>query len=102
MRRATCRRFDTIPACDGQTDGRIDGIAVANTALAIRVLRRAVKSTWYSIACGLRWPISATVATSVMFLSRDPDFQTRDPDFVTRNPELQSRDPDVALMGGLP
>ena len=22
---ATCRHFDTIPACDGQTDGRTDG-----------------------------------------------------------------------------
>jgi len=32
-----CRRFDTLPACDGQTDG----IAVASTAL--RALRRAVK-----------------------------------------------------------
>jgi len=30
----TCRRFDTIPACDGRTDGRTDGIALANTALA--------------------------------------------------------------------
>ena len=43
----TCRRFDTIPACDGrtdrqtdgQTDGQTVGIAVANTALAIRALR---------------------------------------------------------------
>ena len=33
-------RFDTIPACDGQTDGT----AVASTALAMRALRRAVKS----------------------------------------------------------
>ena len=33
--RAMCRRFDTIPAYDGQTDG----IAVANTALAMRALR---------------------------------------------------------------
>jgi len=32
-------RFDTIPACDGQTDRRTDGIAVANTALAMRALR---------------------------------------------------------------
>jgi len=45
LHRATCRRFDTIPACDGrtetdgQTDGRTDGIAVANTALAMRALR---------------------------------------------------------------
>jgi len=39
-----CRRFDTIPGCDGQTDGRTDGIAVANTALAMRALRRAVKT----------------------------------------------------------
>jgi len=42
-----CRRFDTIPACDGQTDGQTDkqtdgqtdGIAVANKALAMRALR---------------------------------------------------------------
>jgi len=33
-----------MPACDGQTDGRTDGIAVANTALAMRALRGAVKS----------------------------------------------------------
>jgi len=25
LHRATCRRFDTIPACDGRTDGRTDG-----------------------------------------------------------------------------
>ena len=36
---ANCRHFDTIPAYDGQTDGRTDGIAVANTALAMRALR---------------------------------------------------------------
>jgi len=36
--RATCRRFDTIRACDGRTDG----IAIASTALAMRALRRAV------------------------------------------------------------
>ena len=29
---------------DGQTDGRTDGIAVASTALAVRALRRAVKT----------------------------------------------------------
>jgi len=33
LHRATCRRFDTIPACDGradrQTDGQTGGIAVA-------------------------------------------------------------------------
>ena len=40
LHRAMCRRFDTIPACDGRTDG----IAIANTALAMRALRRAVKS----------------------------------------------------------
>ena len=47
LHRATCRRFDTIPACDGQTGGRTDrrtdrqtdGIAIANTALAMRALR---------------------------------------------------------------
>jgi len=38
---STCRRFDTIPACDGQTDGRTDGIAVANKALALRALQKA-------------------------------------------------------------
>jgi len=39
LHRATCRRFDTIPVCDGRTDRRTDGIAVANTALAMRALR---------------------------------------------------------------
>ena len=39
LQHATCRRFDTIPACDGRTDGQTDGIAVANTALAMRELR---------------------------------------------------------------
>ena len=47
MHRATCRRFDTIPACDGrtdgQTDGKTDGLAIASTALAMRALRRAVR-----------------------------------------------------------
>jgi len=38
---ARCRRFDTIPACDGRTHGQTDGIAVASTALA---KRRAVKT----------------------------------------------------------
>ena len=42
LHRATCRRFDTIPACDGQTDG----IAVASTALAMRALWRAVNKTF--------------------------------------------------------
>ena len=36
-----CSRFDTIPACDRQTDRRTDGVAVASTALAMRALRRA-------------------------------------------------------------
>jgi len=40
-----CRRFETIPACDGRTDG----IAVANTALAMLALRRAVKTTSVSV-----------------------------------------------------
>jgi len=43
MHRATCSRFDTIPACDRQTDKQTDRIAVASTALAMRALRRAVK-----------------------------------------------------------
>ena len=47
--RATCRRFDTIPACDRQTDrwtdGQTDGIAVASTALAMQALRHAVKKS---------------------------------------------------------
>ena len=30
---------------DGRTDGQTDGIAIANTALAMRALRRAVKTT---------------------------------------------------------
>jgi len=28
-------RLDELPACDRQTEGRTDGIAVANTALCI-------------------------------------------------------------------
>jgi len=44
LHRATCRRFDTIPACDRRTDGRTDGIGIASTALAMRALRRAVKN----------------------------------------------------------
>ena len=51
LRRATCRRFDTIPACDGrtdrqtdrQTDGQTEGIAVANTALAMPTTQLCVK-----------------------------------------------------------
>ena len=42
---ATCSRFDTIPVCDRQSDGRTDGIAVASTGLAMRALRREVKKT---------------------------------------------------------
>ena len=41
--RATCSRFDTIPACDRRRDRQTDGIVVASTALAMRALRRAVK-----------------------------------------------------------
>ena len=41
---ATCRRFDTIPACDRETDGRTDGNAVSR-ALAMRALRRDEKTT---------------------------------------------------------
>ena len=26
------RRFDTVPACDGQTDGQMDGFTVASTS----------------------------------------------------------------------
>jgi len=47
LHRGTCRRFDTIPACDRQTDGQTDrqtdGIAVASTARAMRALRHAEK-----------------------------------------------------------
>jgi len=28
-------RFDSVPACDGQTDGQTDGFTIANTALCI-------------------------------------------------------------------
>jgi len=45
----TCRRFDTIPACVGQTEGQTDGIAVASTALA---KRRPVKTDY--IPCKTR------------------------------------------------
>jgi len=40
--------FDTIPACDGQTDRQTDrqrdGNAIASVALAMRALRHAVKT----------------------------------------------------------
>jgi len=36
--------FDTILACDRRTDGQTDGNAIASTALAMRALRRAVKT----------------------------------------------------------
>jgi len=51
LHRATCRRFDAIPACDRRTDGQTDIIAIASTALAMRALRRAVKmrSTPYQV-----------------------------------------------------
>jgi len=39
---AMCRRFDTIPACDRQTNGQTDGIAIASTALAMRALRHGI------------------------------------------------------------
>jgi len=43
-----CSCFDTIPACDRlterRTDGQTDGISVASTVLAMRALRRAVKT----------------------------------------------------------
>ena len=38
-------RFDKIPECDGRTDRRTDGYAVAYTALAKLALRRAVKTS---------------------------------------------------------
>jgi len=41
--RTTCRRFDTIPACDRRTDRQTDGQTDASTALAMRALRCAVK-----------------------------------------------------------
>jgi len=28
-------RFDSVPACDGRTDGQTDGFTMANTALCI-------------------------------------------------------------------
>jgi len=34
---------------DGQTEGRTDGIAVANTALAMRALQRAVKTVYVAL-----------------------------------------------------
>jgi len=44
----TCRRLDTIPAhawqTDRQTDTQTNANAIASTALAMRALRRAVKT----------------------------------------------------------
>ena len=36
-----------MSACDRQTDGQTNGIAIAGTALAVRALRRAVKNEAY-------------------------------------------------------
>ena len=48
LHRVMCRRFNTIPACDGRTDGgtdgQTDGIGISSTALVMRALRRAVKN----------------------------------------------------------
>jgi len=44
LHRATCRRFDTIPACVRRTDEQTDEIAIASIALAMRALQRAVKN----------------------------------------------------------
>ena len=51
LHRTTCRRFDTIPACDRRTDRQTDVIAIASTALAMPALRRAVKNR---LACCVR------------------------------------------------
>jgi len=42
----TCRRFDTIPACDGQTDRQTDGIAVYSCSACNASIARAVKSRY--------------------------------------------------------
>jgi len=65
---APCRRFDTIPCVwqtDGQTDRQTDGIAVASTALAMRALRRAVKSSPLR-PCGWSGPLPACYRLQVV------------------------------------
>ena len=51
-RRVTDRQTDgrADGRTDGRTDGQTDGIAVASTALAMRALRRAVKTLFRSAA----------------------------------------------------
>ena len=60
LHRVSCRRFDTIRACDGRTDG----IAVANTSLAMRALRRAVKITSTSCLTDLSIPELSILGSS--------------------------------------
>ena len=59
LHRATCRRFDAMPACDrrtdGQTEGETDGITVVSTALPMRALRRPVKITFDYKDCRFMW-----------------------------------------------
>ena len=59
LQRATCRRFDTIPACDGRTHGQTDGNAIASTTPANIAAR--CKNGWTEyrqrcrLGCRLRW-----------------------------------------------
>jgi len=69
LHHATCRRFDTIPACERQTDrqtDRRDGIAVASTALAMRALRPAVKTVrlcYRTVVC----PVCPALSVTLMY-----------------------------------
>ena len=49
---------------DGQTDRQTDGIAIASTALAMRALRRAVKTSGYQTAFGYSEDFLASLHTN--------------------------------------
>jgi len=46
---------------DGQADGQTDAIAIASTALAMRALRRAVKSRFYTLL-GVKFGVEESIS----------------------------------------
>jgi len=82
LRRATCRRFDTIPACDGrtdrqtdrQTDGQTEGIAVANTALAMPTTQLCVKEQLHTKCIFIGWQRDTLLATNCTLNENQPQY----------------------------
>ena len=63
---------------DGQTDGRTDGIAVASTALAMRALRRAVKTvSGKVVAQSVAFPVAAGSSVPLISERDQPPLEAR-------------------------